>query len=257
MDIKARLFYHTFIQKFLSIFGLGKKIPIYYQHIKEFNADTKEIKLLESTCTFSRNSLIDKAYLKEELPVISDLLKNIKDDDVFYDIGADAGLYTCFVKESLRGEGNVVAFEPHPTRQISLVKNLQRNDLSAMTIDLALADSKREGILEYGIQPEKADSKRGWKVKIDEGDSVISQKGLPQPNVMKIDVEGAELSVLRGLKSAISSEDCRLLYIETHPEKLERFDGSIDELCTLLRDAGFSISTVNKRGSQEFLKAEK
>lgn len=257
MNIKSKIFYHPFVQKILTVLNLDKNIPPVYQQLRESYADTEQVELRDSTCSFSRNSLIDEEYLKEELVVISDLLENINNNDIFYDIGADAGLYTCFVRRSLTKESDVVAFEPHPIRHISLLKNLQRNDLSAITIDIALADTNGEGILEYGIRPEKSKSKRGWRVKLDRGDSVISKKGLSQPNVLKIDVEGAELSVLRGLKKTINSNQCRLLYIETHPEKLDRFNGDINELYDLLQNAGFSISTVNRRESQEFLKAKK
>jgi predicted RNA methylase len=63
-------------------------------------------------------------YLEAELAILSDLLKEIKSDDVFYDIGADAGLYTVFVATKVP-HVRLISFEPNPLRRESLQRNLE------------------------------------------------------------------------------------------------------------------------------------
>ena len=47
-------------------------------------------------------------------------------------------------------------------------------------------------------------------------DDVLSAAGLPQPNVMKIDVEGAERDVVDGMEAILAAPALRLVYIEIH-----------------------------------------
>lgn len=62
--------------------------------------------------------------------------------------------------------------------------------------------------------------------------------GYPVPQVMKIDVEGAEVRVIRGMERLLATNPPRVLYIEVHPEFLPLFGDSIEDLRTLLEDAG-------------------
>jgi FkbM family methyltransferase len=48
------------------------------------------------------------------------------------------------------------------------------------------------------------------------GDQLINEGEIPQPNVVKIDVEGAEWLVINGLKTALANEKCRVVYCEVH-----------------------------------------
>ena len=57
------------------------------------------------------------------------------------------------------------------------------------------------------------------------------------PDVIKVDVEGAEFDVLRGARRCL--QYCRLVCLELHFDSMSRFGGSVDAIRTLLADHGF------------------
>ena len=97
-------------------------------------------------------------------------------------------------------------------------------------------------------------------IKKKRGDDLIGD--IEPPTIVKIDVEGAEVNVIRGMKKALSSESCRLLYCEVHTgsqggPSVEDFDGTVDELKELLKDCGFEISIFSNRNNEFHIKATK
>lgn len=56
------------------------------------------------------------------------MLQTLESDDVFYDIGANVGTYTCFAGQVV-DDGNVIAFEPHPANVDRLRENAEPNEI--------------------------------------------------------------------------------------------------------------------------------
>lgn len=202
-------------------------------------------------------------HLSHERPIIADLLSSLNSDDTFYDIGANVGTYTCFAAAEL-GPGRTVAFEPEPANAARLKENLKINDLDAEIVQVALSDT--DGTVDLALTGDEAGEGehaittdgdgQTVEVKASKGDSIIEEFTLPKPTVVKIDVEGAEFSVLRGLQDNLN-EDCRLIYVEVHTEKITNFDSNLSEIETFLSDIGFEITEIAQRGSTVFLKALK
>ncbi|WP_198530028.1 FkbM family methyltransferase [Halorubrum aethiopicum] len=198
-----------------------------------------------------------------ERSIVEDLLTSLDSNDIFYDVGANVGTYTCFAAAKL-GPGKVVAFEPEPENADRLRENLELNNLDAEIIQIALSDT--DGIVDLALTGDEAgtgehaiatgDDKQTLEVETARGDSIIEERGLPKPTVAKIDVEGAELSVLRGLRETLY-ESCRLMYVEVHTEKIRDFGAERSEVETLLTDAGFEVTEISQRGSEIFLRASK
>lgn len=169
----------------------------------------------------------------------NDLLDELQSTDCFWDIGGNIGLYTLLAAES---GVEVVAFEPWLENAATIERNLRRNDLSARIIPKALAEES--GPSEFTLdERESPGSGRGsllddWQdghtqlVECVRGDVAIEREGIPEPTVAKIDVEGAELEVLKGFDDQLA--DIRLIYCELH---------GVDDSAvrTLLRDKGFEI----------------
>lgn len=82
-----------------------------------------------------------------ERPVLEDLLQSLKPDDVFYDIGANVGTYTCFAASKL-GPNAVVAFEPERKSATRLRENLDLNALDAQVVENALSDINETFIIQ-------------------------------------------------------------------------------------------------------------
>lgn len=198
-----------------------------------------------------------------ERPIIKDLLESLKSNDVFYDIGANVGTYTCFAASKF-GSQQIVAFEPEPQNINRLHENLRLNNLDVESIEAALSDSN--GTVDLALSGNDAGEGEHTiatgqdsdtiEVKMVRGDLVIKQRELPAPTVLKIDVEGAELSVLRGLQETIQ-EHVRLVYLEVHPEKLPQFGDTAPEVRAFLEEAGFDVVDISERGDEVFLRASR
>ncbi|SNZ06774.1 methyltransferase, FkbM family [Natronoarchaeum philippinense] len=193
-----------------------------------------------------------------EEPIISDMISQLSSDDTFYDIGANVGTHSCFAGQVA---GNVVAFEPHPETARRLEDNLDRNGVSATTYQLALSDHRGTSQL---VLPEETSSDIGsgefsileteaevtsWTVDVIPGDSLIDRDDLPSPDVVKIDVEGAELQVIEGLSTALA--DARVVYCEVHPQHIDE-----EDVFDALRSLGFTVERLGTReGGHSFVRA--
>jgi FkbM family methyltransferase len=188
-----------------------------------------------------------------ERPILEDIVSNIRPDDVFYDIGANTGLYSCLMADMV--EQPVVAFEPHPENAGRLKQNAELNGADVSLFECALADSAGEAELsivldEIGSAGHSLVSDDGLdritvpKVR---GDDLIADEDLPSPTVLKIDVEGAEHQVLEGLESTLSRSDCRMVYCETHANRLQAQGVSVSDVRDVLVSHGFSVTEVTVR----------
>lgn len=204
---------------------------------------------------------------------LRDFLSEIDPTDTVYDIGANTGLYTLFAAE-LCSEGEVVSFEPYPPNADLLEQDADRNQSNNISIHkIALSDSsgyteftqpsqKDVGYGSASIQPVAAN--KSMQVPTISGDELISAGDAPAPNIVKIDVEGAESLVIEGLKSALSAQDCRAVYCEVHlpgvdhRPSVDSFDSSLEEIIAELECCGFDVDVVGSRGEYEvFLKGSK
>lgn len=192
---------------------------------------------------------------RSSFPVLPDVLDTLRPDDVFWDIGANVGIYTCFAAEAI-DSGRVVSVEPNPNNVARIEDNLSANGLSAETYQYAMMSTPGELTLDirqsdttagsYGSVAAEGDV----TVEATTGDRLV-ERDVPEPNVIKMDVEGAELEVLRGLERAISRDDCRVIYCNVFEEK----DGKTREVAAderaWLRENGFETETIWEWSSEE------
>lgn len=186
-----------------------------------------------------------------EKPVVKHLLANVERGDVFYDIGANIGFYTCFVGRHAP-DVSVVSFEPYPENVRLLSANIERNDVDATVVDSALAAEEGEatfttmktaapGAQEAGLDNEhlrgRSDSSVS-EITVEKvpGDTLVERGVIPPPTVVKMDAEGTGEAVLDGLESSLSERSCRLVYVEPHEND--------DAIASKLRGFGFDLEYV-------------
>lgn len=224
------------------------------------SAEIDGTKLQFRTSTYTEYIRV-RALMNEE-GVLQDLLGKLEDDDVLFDIGANVGIFTCFAAAAV-DSGTVVGFEPHPKNVESLEMNLDSNGLEAEVHQLALSDHSGEATLvETGSDAGEGShhlgsdsNSRGLKTEIETADSFVGEDRAPAPTAVKIDVEGAELDVLRGGEETFSDPECRLLYCEVHPSNLSAEYGDVVDQ---IKQYGFEIEVVEGEfGSYSTLKAVK
>lgn len=238
----------------------------YWSLVYRLSDETVEHTVAGQTIAFRITSIeeLKRFYrLAGEEEIVRRILESVEPSDTFYDIGANVGTYTCFAASKL-GPGQTVAFEPEPRNVARLQQNLDLNRLDAEILEVALTDTDGTVHLELSGdevgEGEHAIAASGGEntITVDaaRGDSVIDDRGLRPPTVLKIDVEGAELDVLRGMRETLR-EHCRLVYVEVHVDELERYGGTDPELRTLLEDLGFEVTEIGDRGEHVFLRARK
>jgi len=141
-------------------------------------------------------------------------------DGICFDVGANIGVYTLLFSKFSKF---VYSFEPSPRNLSFLYKMLEINKIkNAQVVRSAVSDfvgfcSFKES---NSCATGKLDDEGDLKVRVTSLDKFI-EKSKILPDVIKIDVEGAELSVLKGAKNCISKNH-PLIVLETHGDEIKK-----------------------------------
>lgn len=181
-----------------------------------------------------------------ELPIQECLLRELKPGDVFYDIGANAGFFSLLASKCVGPTGNVFAFEPLPENIRFIQVQLELNAVENCTV-VGSAVSDCETTVEFSSGKDTStahiqDQRDG------EGETALFSvratslnefaKEARPPDFIKLDVEGAEVSALRGATRLFSAEKPPRLLIEFHSEQLKEVG------CSLLMRFGYHFRST-------------
>jgi FkbM family methyltransferase len=170
----------------------------------------------------------------------------------FVDAGANDGIYSVFAAKRVGPEGTVWAFEPSRREQERLRCNLELNGLNARVFPMALADvhgqaeftvsdAEHQGQSTLGAFAHDGVQVQGKEmVEVRRLDDLVREHALTRIDVLKLDVEGAELRVLRGAAGAIERYRPYIL-IEVSEESLRHQGTSAEELLDFLRNQQYRI----------------
>jgi len=154
------------------------------------------------------------------------LLEQIRSSDVVWDIGANVGLYSIQFAERLGSDGAVYAYEPVPEVFIKL-KEYTKLHAQVTCFNIALSEANGITYIERGQDPLLATSKiisdkseSSIQIQAMTGDEFLRLGNESFPTFLKIDVEGHELSVLKGMKELLENNPPRVIGMEIHFEKL-------------------------------------
>jgi len=179
------------------------------------------------------------AYVKGsyEPAVQAALAKYLHPGAVFYDIGANAGFFSLLGASLVGASGKVVSFEPHPETARQLKQQIDINELHQVDV-VVTAVSNRIGTAEFSddtssvmaaltdVRPDRQ-GRFKIRVKLTTIDEELHKR--PAPDVIKIDVEGAELDVLQGARGLLHDKKPMLL-VEIHsPEIAREYDRLMED----------------------------
>ena len=177
----------------------------------------------------------------------------LRPGEVFVDIGAHLGEYAILASMLVKPAGCVHAFEPRPDFFQSLETNLRLNKCENVWA-CAEAVCKETGVADFELDPEPSKSALQFKNTEARGHEVIqvrtitldyyfSHGDMARPNLIKIDVEGAELSVLQGARSLLAKppSEAPLIIFEYEPRNTRRFGYPAEEIIRFLRGYGYSV----------------
>ncbi len=156
-------------------------------------------------------------YERGSLYIIKKLLKK---GDCFVDAGANIGLMSIFGSQCVGSDGVVYAFEPNSKTFEMLLHNIHLNELDNIKPFQIGLGSKMDSLPIYNNWESgrgsasivnKSESSTHEMINIDRLDKLLKDR---QPHLIKIDVEGFELEVLRGCGKLLASEKAPMLILE-------------------------------------------
>ena len=198
--------------------------------------------------------------LEEEMLAV--VAHNLREGDAFMDVGSNVGVFAVVSGRVVGQRGTVIAFEPDPRSFAQLQKNLSLNDLqTAQAFMVALGEHDEKARL-YVDRPapsliggegnSEGQGNYEW-VQVVNGDRFLKMHGLPVPRVIKIDAEGYEYGVLRGLSATLSDAAAELVACEVHPYLLPKHT-TVKAIVGLLKSFGFDeITTLPRRGEVQVI----
>jgi FkbM family methyltransferase len=194
--------------------------------------------------------------LKSEKTIIKQIFEVVKKDDVFYDVGANVGVYSCLIGNHIES-GHLVAFEPIPDVFNILEENVVQNGLDANLFNIALSNENSTTQMAIKGQTGHQFSRNNSSTEIEtrRADDVVTEYDLPSPDVCKIDIEGAEYLALKGFQNTLAESACRHVFCEIHTSKIESVGGSAEEVESLLQRLGFNIEYLGDRRENYFIQA--
>ncbi len=214
----------------------------------------------------TRHILFEGLYQED---VVEALLGLSPRGGVVFDIGAHHGFMSLVAALAVGADGRVAAFEPNPLSIRHLERNLARNRSAQVEI-VSAAVGDRIGTVSLNIQKGTATwntsiyqefIQRGYEIEQREVpmttiDAYVRETGLV-PNVMKIDVEGAECLVLKGAQETIERHRPALI-MEFNPAAAQAAGTTIGELVNGLFRQGYRLFALrrNRWGRYSFKRQE-
>ncbi len=186
-------------------------------------------------------------------PAVTKLfMELVGEKDVVMDIGVHLGYFTC-LSAVLAKQGSVHSFEVDPTCIPLIQQNIRKNRLTNVTLhNKAVSDQVGTEKIPLGAGPNASLKLQHTQDAIDVAsttvDRYIETTGIT-PTLIKIDVEGAEEKVLKGMGKTLQKDGIVLL-IEIHVKELTAyFDTDYTAILEALLSHGFSVYEVKEHRS--------
>lgn len=195
----------------------------------------------------SHYDLVNANY---EAVVLEWLCRNLNSGETFWDVGANIGIYAMLAAKLVGPTGHVIAIEADPETAKVLAANLEMNRLANVcVVSAALTDTV--GPVRFGRA-----SATGWSgiycarpqewisIHATTGDTLMKSTGISSVHAIKIDVEGSEAHVLRGMPEILTQSKPRLL-IEVH----RTYPGVEKQVAGILAEDDFECEVLDQSGA--------
>lgn len=177
----------------------------------------------------------------------------------FVDVGANWGYFTLLAADLVGGGGRVVSLEPDPRLFPVLRENVERGGLRQVTVmqvaaagspGLLTLDGYDEGGENFGVSrlavgAGAAASRHAFQVRADALDAILGRQQPGAVDLMKMDIEGAEVFALAGLTESLREGRVKRLLLELHPVQIAEYGSSASRLIEGLEGAGYRAWTID------------
>lgn len=196
-------------------------------------------------------------YEKEEIDFLYQFLKH---GDVFFDIGANFGLFSLNASKVVGNQGKVFAFEPFPANFQKFQQHISANRFQNIVLE-NLAVSEKNGFTEIKYD-ENADNLGMASVFVSEFtttenvrtvslDHYVKQNGITRINLIKMDIEGGEWNALLGMKEVLSTLRPAII-IEINRELLKKSGKNEKDIADYLSQFQYRQTKVMTGDSQSY-----
>jgi FkbM family methyltransferase len=217
-----------------------------------FADETKPVEFRVNGVTLVAPAHFIKVYIQREYePMLVEWIRNhVKPGATVIDVGAHIGFLSVVLSRAVGPSGHVIALEPAQENIRYLRTNLQRNRARNVRVEVLAADShtgKRpfnitgstdsHGFYDHPLTP---------TMSVIEVETISLDELLTSPvELIKIDVEGAELDVLEGMTQTLAAGSPDKLVVEWTPACQIRAGHRIDELPKRIRELGFTLTVFD------------
>jgi FkbM family methyltransferase len=215
-----------------TVLGFFPSVPVRSRYGVRIYSDSKDL-----TNMFSILGEYDDVY---------HVVSSLRPEMAFIDIGANAGVFSMIAGERLGEDGVIVAFEPSYAVFKKLIANASVNKLRNFFPFMAAVGPS------IGVERLKTNEKHTGAAHLDaQGDTRIVQLGGPaickllsnlvesRRIMIKIDVEGAELDVVRSIGDFLDSDSIETIVVEVNAKQYARFDATPKDLYHFMQQKGY------------------
>ena len=211
-----------------------------------------------------RIALFDRAFLglyaayKQyfEAGPIDRLQQFVPDGSLVIDVGANVGFFSLRFAQWVGEAGKVISIEPESRNHDSLIAALKREGLQDRVDALKAVAAAEAGSMFLEINPRHpADHKlsldgTGIPVTAVTLDELVQDKRRFSPALVKIDVQGAEMLVLKGAGDILKSA-APALFIELDEMALQKFGASVSAVLDHLSQFGYEPYWLTRSGPHD------
>jgi FkbM family methyltransferase len=170
--------------------------------------------------------------------------QSIKPGAHVFDLGANVGYYSMMASRQAGQTGKIFAVEPSPRNLEFLNRHIVLNGIKNVQIyPLAISDFNGRASFKADIDPvaQRLGDDGNLDVDVQTFDSFFAAQGAGRMDVVKVDIEGAELSFLRGAAETLTRFR-PTVFVETH----DRFVPGVHRDCIVfLTELGFQVEEID------------
>lgn len=229
---------HIKILRNKSLFGKIIRLPLRLipdnKVLSILSGSLKSYKFIKGSHNFS---VILGTYERKQSAKFAEYCSNSSN---FWDLGAHVGYYS-MLYHSKNPTGKISAFEPSEVNTGLFKKHMGLNNISTYQLFEA-AVSDKEGMLSFKrtrtTVAGKLDDHGEIKVKVVKLSTMVERGELIIPDLVKMDIEGAEVNVLRDMKDIFSRKK-PVLFVSTHGKKVHQ------DCVALLQSVGYQLTPLD------------
>ena len=178
----------------------------------------------------------------------------------FFDVGSHWGYYALLAAKAVGREGRSVAFEPEPGNLAFIRRNLSLNPgLNVIVEPLAVSDTEGEAVFRPSEKTDQGSIMEGswvsagapFAVQTVSLDHYLDDRGVDRVDVMKMDIEGAEVQAFEGMAEGLKAGRYGHIVLEWHGTLHEGLGDRPLRALELLVSSGYELSAVRRGGALE------